>query len=89
MREIFKENDLISAEVHSVNAIDGRINLQTRNIKFGKVRFVLQAQLVNGCLVQVKASLIERMKSHFLTLQEHICMVLGMNGWVWVYYDPD
>lgn len=44
---------------------------------------------MNGCLIQVKASLIERMKSHFITIQEHICMVLGMNGWVWVYYDPD
>ena len=39
-------------------------------------------------MVEVKASLVERMKSHFISLEEQICLVLGMNGWVWVYYDP-
>ena len=28
------------------------------------------------------------MKSHFVTLEPHICAVVGMNGWVWLYYDP-
>ena len=45
MRSIFMENDLISAEVHSVSATDRRINLQTRNIKFGKVRRKRAARL--------------------------------------------
>ncbi len=23
-----------------------------------------------------------------MQLEEHLWMVLGLNGWVWVYYDP-
>ena len=37
MRTFFKENDLISAEVQQVNTHDGKISLQARNYKYGKV----------------------------------------------------
>ena len=37
MRKLFKENDLISAEVQNVGVQDGKITLQTRNLKYGKV----------------------------------------------------
>jgi exosome complex component RRP4 len=37
MRSLFKENDLISAEVHTVHA-DGQVLIHARNLKYGKVR---------------------------------------------------
>ena len=36
MRTLFQENDLVCAEIHSVNN-DKTINLHTRNVKYGKV----------------------------------------------------
>ena len=41
MRKFFKENDIISAEVQQVGSSDGKITLQTRNLKYGKVSFFL------------------------------------------------
>jgi exosome complex component RRP4 len=37
MRNLFSENDLICAEIHSINN-DHTVNLHTRNIKYGKVQ---------------------------------------------------
>jgi exosome complex RNA-binding protein Rrp4 len=45
MREFFKENDLISAEISQVGTYDGRIQVQTRNAKYGLLQ--------NGVLVKV------------------------------------
>lgn len=42
MRSLFAENDLICAEIHSINN-DRSINLHTRNVKYGKLQ--------NGVLV--------------------------------------
>ena len=58
MRNYFSECDIISAEVQSINTYDGKINLQTRNLKYGK--------LVNGFLLKVDHNFIRRMKSHIL-----------------------
>ena len=41
MRKFFKENDIISAEVQQVGSSDGKITLQTRNLKYGKVSLFL------------------------------------------------
>jgi exosome complex component RRP4 len=40
MRVYFEENDLLSGEVQQVHQ-DGGINIQTRNLKYGKVIYIL------------------------------------------------
>ena len=37
MRTHFKENDLLSGEIQQIN-INGSINIQTRNLKYGKLK---------------------------------------------------
>ena len=81
MREYFKENDIISAEVQSVNSHDNSILLQTRNMKYGK--------LVNGFCMKVNHNLIKRMKNHYINVsEENVSVILGNNGYVWIYYNP-
>ena len=81
MREYFKENDIISAEVQLMNSHDNSILLQTRNMKYGK--------LVNGFLLKVDHNLIRRMKNHYLNLsEENVSVILGNNGYIWIYYNP-
>jgi len=81
MREYYKENDIISAEVQSVNNHDSSINLQTRNMKYGK--------LVNGFYLKVNHNLIKRMKNHYLNVSEHnVSIILGNNGYIWIHYNP-
>ena len=37
MRNYFKENDLLSGEIQQIN-INGNIHIQTRNLKYGKLK---------------------------------------------------
>lgn len=78
MRKIFKEDDVVVAEVQRISP-DGLISLHTRTAeKYGKMSG-------NGSLVKVKPSLIRRTRRQFRTFLEHgIHMVVGMNGAVWV-----
>lgn len=76
MRSIFREGDLISAEVQSLHA-DGSIALHTRSAKYGK--------LSNGQLVTVSPNLIKRQKQHFNSLDGlGVDIILGCNGMIWV-----
>ncbi len=61
MRAVFKEGDLISAEVQQLHQ-DGSIVLHTRSLKYGK--------LEGGQCVTVAPRLIKRQRQHFHTLQE-------------------
>uniref|UniRef100_A0A3B3BAE0 Exosome component 2 n=1 Tax=Oryzias melastigma TaxID=30732 RepID=A0A3B3BAE0_ORYME len=76
MREYLQEGDLISAEVQSVFS-DGALSLHTRSLKYGK--------LGQGVLVQISPSLIKRQKSHFHNLPCGASIILGNNGFVWLY----
>ena len=81
MREYFKENDIISAEVQSLNSHDSSIYLQTRNMKYGK--------LINGFYLKVNHNLIKRMKNHYINVsEENVSVILGNNGYIWIYYNP-
>ena len=76
MGNMFKEGDLVSAEVQAVHQ-DGSVSLHTRSSKYGK--------LENGLLVTVKQSLVKRCKQHFVELQQTgIMMILGNNGNIWL-----
>lgn len=80
MRKYLQEGDLISAEVQSIFS-DGSLSLHTRSFKYGK--------LGQGFLVKVSPSLIRRSKTHFHKLQIGINLILGTNGFIWVYPTSD
>jgi exosome complex component RRP4 len=77
MRQFFEENDLLSGEVQQMHN-DGGVNIQTRNLKYGKLK--------NGILIEVNHNLIRKMKAHFIDLIPDIKAIIGMNGYIWVYY---
>jgi exosome complex component RRP4 len=75
MRAMFREEELISAEVHTVHA-DGSVLLHARSLKYGK--------LENGEFVVVAPGLVQRLKQHFVTLPCGVDAILGLNGYVWL-----
>ncbi|XP_005990687.1 exosome complex component RRP4 isoform X1 [Latimeria chalumnae] len=76
MRNYLQEGDLISAEVQAVFS-DGALSLHTRSLKYGK--------LGQGVLVQVSPSLVKRRKTHFHNLPCGASIILGNNGFIWIY----
>jgi exosome complex component RRP4 len=77
MRQFLQEGDLISAEVHKVQASDGALHLHTRSMRYSK--------LENGCLVTVPPSLIQRQKNQIITMIHNTLDVLwGTNGNIWI-----
>lgn len=76
MRALYGEGDLVSAEVQSVQN-DGTLLLHTRSLRYGK--------LENGVFVFVPPGLIQRMKVHFVTLDEPgVDLLIGTNGGIWI-----
>eukprot|EP00192_Tetraselmis_astigmatica_P020732 CAMPEP_0117649254 /NCGR_PEP_ID=MMETSP0804-20121206/868_1 /TAXON_ID=1074897 /ORGANISM="Tetraselmis astigmatica, Strain CCMP880" /LENGTH=298 /DNA_ID=CAMNT_0005454967 /DNA_START=115 /DNA_END=1012 /DNA_ORIENTATION=+ len=63
MRAIFREGDLITAEVQAFQ-VDGSVALHTRSAKYGR--------LSGGTLVKVSPNLIKRQKHHFLALDKTV-----------------
>uniref|UniRef100_A0A8C7ETN0 Exosome component 2 n=1 Tax=Neovison vison TaxID=452646 RepID=A0A8C7ETN0_NEOVI len=80
MRGFLQEVDLISAEVQAVFS-DGAVSLHTRSLKYGK--------LGQGVLVQVSPSLVKRQKTHFHDLPCGASVILGNNGFIWIYPTPE
>ncbi|XP_044517261.1 exosome complex component RRP4 isoform X3 [Gracilinanus agilis] len=80
MRDFLREGDLISAEVQAVFS-DGAVSLHTRSLKYGK--------LGQGVLVQVSPSLVKRQKTHFHDLPCGASVILGNNGFIWIYPTPE
>jgi len=77
MRSFLREGDLICAEVHKVQQMDGSLSLHTRSHRFTK--------LENGILIKVPPALIARRKSHVLSLLDNQIDVLwGVNGNIWL-----
>ena len=78
MREHFGEGDLIVAEIQQVGSFDGRIQVQTRNQKYGL--------LENGVFVKVDSNHIRRMKHHILEFFADPCIgcIIGTNGYIWI-----
>ena len=80
MRELYRESDLISAEVQSHYA-DGAMQLQTRSLKYGK--------LENGQMMTIPPALVKRLKQHFVSLACGVDVILGNNGYVWITSTQD
>merc|ERR1719391_704106 len=76
MRKYLQEGDLISAEVQNIYH-DGSLSLHTRSLKYGK--------LGQGCLLKVSPSLVKRRKTHFHQLPCGVSVILGNNGFIWIY----
>merc|ERR1712112_585891 len=76
MRRYLEEGDLISAEVQNIFN-DGSLSLHTRSLKYGK--------LGQGVLLKVSPSLVKRRKTHFHTLPFGASIILGNNGFIWIY----
>ena len=76
MRRYLSEGDLISAEVQNIFN-DGSLSLHTRSLKYGK--------LGQGMLLKVSPSLVKRRKTHFHTLPFGASIILGNNGFIWIY----
>jgi exosome complex RNA-binding protein Rrp4 len=77
MRIYFKENDLLSGEIQQITQ-NGNIHIQTRNLKYGKLK--------NGILVKVNHSLIKKKKHQFIEIVYNIKIILALNGYCWIYY---
>lgn len=75
MRQLLKENDLVCAEVHSVNQ-DKSVNLHTRSIKYGRIQ--------NGLLIQVHNNLIKKQRYHFIKFTCGISIIFAHNGCLWL-----
>lgn len=76
MRTFFKEGDLVVAEIQNIFT-DGSTNLHTRSLNYGKLR--------NGQVIIVNATLIQRLKSHFVRLDQiGLEIIIGLNGVLWV-----
>uniref|UniRef100_A0A672J511 Uncharacterized protein n=1 Tax=Salarias fasciatus TaxID=181472 RepID=A0A672J511_SALFA len=73
------DHERIPAEVQSVFS-DGALSLHTRSLKYGK--------LGQGVLVQLSPSLVKRQKTHFHNLPCGASVILGNNGFVWLYPTP-
>lgn len=74
MRNILAEDDLLVAEVHSLNN-DRTVNLHTRNAKYGR--------LEPGVLVEVDHKLVKRQKHHMVQLGD-LALILSNNGVLWI-----
>ena len=76
MRSYLREGDLISAEVQNIHN-DGAPSLHTRSLKYGK--------LGQGVLLKVSPSIVKRRKTHFHSLPFGASIILGNNGFIWIY----
>lgn len=79
MRNFLKEGDLLNAEVQSIFT-SGSASLHTRSLKYGKLR--------NGIFLRVPSSLIIKSKNHSYDLPGNVSIILGVNGYIWIYKTP-
>lgn len=56
---------------------------------WARICFVFIFQLGQGVLVLVSPSLVKRQKTHFHNLPCGASIILGNNGYVWLYPTPD
>lgn len=76
MRQYLQEGDLVSAEVHKLQA-DGTVFLHTRSFRYGK--------LENGCVITVPPSLVPRRKNHYFdSFLDRFEVLFGCNGMIWM-----
>lgn len=76
MRNFLKEGDLLNCEVQTIFN-NGIASLHTRSLKYGKLR--------NGIFLKIPSPLIVKTKNHAFDLPGNVSIVLGTNGYIWLY----
>ncbi|CAX42222.1 exosome complex exonuclease, putative [Candida dubliniensis CD36] len=79
MRNFLKEGDLLNCEVQTIFN-NGIASLHTRSLKYGKLR--------NGIFIKIPSPLIVKTKNHAFDLPGNVSIVLGTNGYIWLYKTP-
>ena len=79
MRNFLKEGDLLNCEVQTIFN-NGIASLHTRSLKYGKLR--------NGIFLKIPNPLIVKTKNHAFDLPGNVSIVLGTNGYIWLYKTP-
>lgn len=79
MRNFLKEGDLLNCEVQTIFN-NGIASLHTRSLKYGKLR--------NGIFLKIPSPLIVKTKNHAFDLPGNVSIVLGTNGYIWLYKTP-
>lgn len=76
MRSFLKEGDLLNCEVQTIFN-NGIASLHTRSLKYGKLR--------NGIFLKIPSSLVIKSKNHSYDLPGNVSVILGVNGYIWLY----
>lgn len=76
MRNFLKEGDLLNCEVQTIFN-NGIASLHTRSLKYGKLR--------NGIFLKIPSSLVIKSKNHSYDLPGNVSVILGVNGYIWLY----
>lgn len=79
MRNFLKEGDLLNCEVQTIFN-NGIASLHTRSLKYEKLR--------NGIFLKIPSPLIVKTKNHAFDLPGNVSIVLGTNGYIWLYKTP-
>lgn len=79
MRNFLKEGDLLNCEVQTIFN-NGIASLHTRSLKYGKLRNVI--------FLKIPSPLIVKTKNHAFDLPGNVSIVLGTNGYIWLYKTP-
>lgn len=79
MRNFLKEGDLLNCEIQTLFG-NGIASLHTRSLKYGKLR--------NGIFLKIPSSLVVKSKNHSYDLPGSVSIILGINGYVWLYKTP-
>uniref|UniRef100_A0A8C8X3F5 Exosome component 2 n=2 Tax=Panthera TaxID=9688 RepID=A0A8C8X3F5_PANLE len=87
-------------KVETNSRLDSVLLLSSMNLPGGELRrrsaedelamrgFLQEGDLISGVLVQVSPSLVKRQKTHFHDLPCGASVILGTNGFIWIYPTP-
>uniref|UniRef100_A0A8C3W5Y6 Exosome component 2 n=1 Tax=Catagonus wagneri TaxID=51154 RepID=A0A8C3W5Y6_9CETA len=88
-------------KVETNSRLDSVLLLSSMNLPGGELRrrsaedelamrgFLQEGDLISGVLVQVSPSLVKRQKTHFHDLPCGASVILGNNGFIWIYPTPE
>ncbi|XP_044517260.1 exosome complex component RRP4 isoform X2 [Gracilinanus agilis] len=88
-------------KVETNSRLDSVLLLSSMNLPGGELRrrsaedelamrdFLREGDLISGVLVQVSPSLVKRQKTHFHDLPCGASVILGNNGFIWIYPTPE
>ncbi|KAM3873878.1 exosome complex component RRP4 isoform 2-T2 [Diretmus argenteus] len=72
----------------SVNLPGGELRRRSAEDELTMREYLQEGDLISGVLVQISPSLIKRQKTHFHNLPCGASIILGNNGFVWLYPTP-